>query len=345
MSTPQYVDVSVFNGSIDWAAYKAWATSFDGISRVAMRSSYGTGYIDAKFEEYRAGALAAGIDIIIYYHYAYPELNQAAQEANWQHQVVGNIREQDLLMLDYEENTQTATAQWALEWLATQEQNYAGRLPIIYAADSYITQHLQDPRLARFPLVLADWQFTPNERPACPAPWSSYSYLQYTDRATNIPGIPGAMDANIYLGTETIDMQQVSIDISNPAVAEYFTQVDAEHWQDKKSGNIIQFGDLAFYKSFGNAALCGLTFLGLPTSNEIPLDANGATIQHYERADLIYDPQHAHDNPPGSGSIYLGNIDRSLAQRVAAARADIQAAAALIGDTATHILNTSDQLK
>ncbi len=199
--TPQFVDISVFQPlNIDWNAYRAWSAQCDGIARVSLRSSYGTGYTDQHFVAYREGAINAGIDVIIFYHYAYPQFNSAVAEADYQHQIVRGIRPNDVMMLDYEENVSEATAEWAYEWLARQEQNYGGKRPSIYASDSYIRQRLQDNRLARYPLTLANWQFTPTERPACPPPWSTYTYLQYTDKATAIPGIAGAVDADIYLG-------------------------------------------------------------------------------------------------------------------------------------------------
>lgn len=199
--TPQFVDISVFQPlTIDWKAYRTWAAQWDGIARVSMRSSYGTGYTDQHFATYREGATNAGVNVIIFYHYAYPQFNSAVAEADYQRQVVGKIRADDLLMLDYEEPVLQATADWAYQWLARQEQNYSGRKPTLYASDSYIRQRLHDTRLARYPLTLANWQFTPAERPPCPPPWATYTYLQYTNKATNIPGIPGAVDADIYLG-------------------------------------------------------------------------------------------------------------------------------------------------
>jgi GH25 family lysozyme M1 (1,4-beta-N-acetylmuramidase) len=201
MTTPLYVDISAWQpASIDWQAYKKWASSFDGVSRVAIRSSFGYHYTDLHFAAYLHGALSVGIDHIIFYHYAYPQFNSPESEADWQHGVVGSIRSNDVLMLDYEENKPQATADWAYRWLVRQEQNYR-KLPLLYASDGYIRARLQDSRLARFPVVLADWQFTPTERPPCPPPWTSYEYLQYTDKAT-IPGMGSGIDANIYLGKE-----------------------------------------------------------------------------------------------------------------------------------------------
>jgi len=191
--------VSSFQGVIDWSAYAAWAASFDGVSRIAMKSSEGVGFTDPRFYGYRQEALAAGIDRIIFYHYGKPGLgNSPISEANWQARVCGPVRASDVLMLDYEEDVREATADWAYHWLVQQQRNY-DKHPTIYASDDYVRTRLQDARLASFPLTLANWQFTPNERPACPPPWKLYRYLQYTDRAT-VPGIPGDVDADIFLG-------------------------------------------------------------------------------------------------------------------------------------------------
>jgi len=197
---PQYTDISAWQGAIDWVAYCKWASQWDGIARVAMKSTEGVGFTDPRFQANRAGALAAGIDVIIFYHYARPNINSAIAEADWQHQVVGAIRSNDVLMLDYEENVPQANAEWAYEWLSQQEKNYSGKLPTLYASSSYIKERLQDSRLATYPLTMADWQFSPDERPVCPLPWKSYEYLQYTDRAANIPGIAGTVDADLFLG-------------------------------------------------------------------------------------------------------------------------------------------------
>lgn len=62
--TPQFVDISVFQPpNIDWKAYRAWAAQWDGIARVSLRSSYGTGYTDAHYKAYRAAVEATGIQI------------------------------------------------------------------------------------------------------------------------------------------------------------------------------------------------------------------------------------------------------------------------------------------
>src|SRR5882762_10499844 len=153
MSTPTFCDLSQFQPEqIDWQAYKAWSAQGDGISRVAMRSSYGLGYVDTHFQTYREGALAAGIDMIIYYHYSYPQYNNATGEANWQKQIVGGIRALDTIILDFEENVGEATSAWAYACRAQQEVNY-GKAPGLYSSTYYIHLRLQyDVRRTRYPL-------------------------------------------------------------------------------------------------------------------------------------------------------------------------------------------------
>lgn len=298
-----YADISAWQpATIDWRAYKQWS------SIVALRSSYGVGYTDAHYQAYRSGAEAAGLRII-HYHYAYPGINSAVDEANWQLKVVGPIGPNDLLMLDYEENNARANAAWALAWLAQQEANYSGKLPLIYASDGYVRSRLQDARLSKYPLVLADWQFSASERPACPPPWTSYIAVQYTDKQTNVPGIAGAIDANVWLGPETAEGDDMAIDINSPNVANYFEEQDAEHWMCKQTKCVVQYAMLTDYK-----ATNGLLHAGLPITNEIPISQFGAqyaaladsgiVVVFYERCVKAYDPSHKIDFPPGAGMVY-----------------------------------------
>jgi GH25 family lysozyme M1 (1,4-beta-N-acetylmuramidase) len=346
---PQFCDLSQFQPQyIDWQAYKAWSASRDGISRVALRSSYGTGYKDQHFDAYRTGALDAGIDVILYYHYSYPNLNKAQQEANWQHSVVGAIRAQDLLILDIEENVPQATGAWAYAWLAQQESNYGGKLPGIYASSSYIQQRLQDARLARYPLWLANWTFTPDARPSCPAPWTSYQFLQYTDKANGIPGIAGTVDANIFLDKTQPKPEEkpIMIDLNNPTVASHF-KAEGAAWKCKDKGHdyTIHGEILATYQKYGKSDLCGLSFLGLPLSNEIPIVGHvGVAYQRFERGVLCFDPvPHAVDTPPGleKARVYPLHIDSGVGQdpRVTSLQGENAALKALLASSKLGQIN------
>jgi GH24 family phage-related lysozyme (muramidase) len=105
--------------------------------------------------------------------------------------------------------------------------------------------------------------------------------------------------------------ETVIIDLNTPGVSNYFEAVpgNTNQWKCQSNGKIIQFGLLSSYRGWGNSGLCGLTFLGLPQSNEIPLSGvPGAVKQHFERGVLFYDPGHKADNPPGSGAVYAAHL-------------------------------------
>lgn len=97
----------------------------------------------------------------------------------------------------------------------------------------------------------------------------------------------------------------MQIDLNNAVVAMYLEAVAEKQWRCKKNGHIIQFGMLHFYRSYGQNAFCGLTYLGLPLSNEIAIDGlPGVVKQQFERGWLVYDPDHKFDHPPGAGEVY-----------------------------------------
>ncbi len=84
MIAPLFADISAYQGVIDWKAYHNWAKQWTGTSMVSMKSSEGIGFTDPRFVANRTGALSAGVDAIIYYHYGRPDLGNAPNlEADW----------------------------------------------------------------------------------------------------------------------------------------------------------------------------------------------------------------------------------------------------------------------
>lgn len=333
VGTPQFVDVSAYQGTIDWSAYCAWAKQWDGISRIAIKSTEGVGFTDPRFETNRAGALAAGIDVIIYYHFGRPNLgNTATDEANYMYSIVGDIRTNDQIMLDLEVQA-LATEAWASVWLSRQEQNYGGRLPGIYASSSYVESNLQYAPLNRYQLWLANWQFTPDERPPAPSPWTSYVAVQYTDRAANIPGIAGAVDASIFLGGPLVN--NTTYGPGSPDFDAWFTANDGDHWTCKQTGAVIQYGNLGLYRTLSISGY--LPVIGLPLENEQPhneTDGYYWSSQRFERATMVYDPDHKFDNQPGMGTSYLAHQQTQVVTVIPATlKADLQALPALATQT------------
>jgi GH25 family lysozyme M1 (1,4-beta-N-acetylmuramidase) len=274
-----YADVSAYQGkSIDWKAYCAGLRT-QGNSAViaAIKATEGVGYTDPDFEINRQGALAAGVDIILYYGFARPDLhNNPVDEANWLFHVVGAIRTQDLIMLDIEI---MSSGDWSYQWLTQQQKNYGGKVPVLYSYDSFIRSNLQDSQLKQFPLIVANYTYNEAARPACPPPWSEYLAIQFSDKFS-LPGIPGEVDANIFLG----EVNDMAIDINSPGVSAVFTEQSATSWLCKPTGKVLHDGMLSHYKANN-----GLALLGLVVSDEVEL-GNSKSKQYYQFGCRQYAP-------------------------------------------------------
>lgn len=112
---------------------------------------------------------------------------------------------------------------------------------------------------------------------------------------------------NLLLGNEIWIAERlednVKIDINSPNVGNYFTEQSPGWWNCKQNSKIVHGEILGFYCAIG-----GLLDLGLPVSNEIPLDGKGNTKQHFERGVCFFDPDHTYDNPPGAGRVYKAHL-------------------------------------
>jgi N-acetyl-anhydromuramyl-L-alanine amidase AmpD len=95
----------------------------------------------------------------------------------------------------------------------------------------------------------------------------------------------------------------------------YFTDLGNNIWRCTKTGYVVGHGILDFYRRYGGDALFGLTYLGLPLSNETAVAGyQGVVLQRFERGVVCWDPGHQVDNPPGSGPAYLMHLDRGPGQ-------------------------------
>jgi hypothetical protein len=99
------------------------------------------------------------------------------------------------------------------------------------------------------------------------------------------------------------------IDLTNPAVARFFRDLGNDVWKCNQTGFVVGHGILNFYRHFGGDGLNGLTYLGLPLSNEIGIAGHAGVVkQVFERAIVAWDPNHQVDSPPGAGKAYLMHL-------------------------------------
>ena len=202
------IDVSEFNGIINWKLVKA-----NGVDFAMIRIGY-RGYrtprlvIDSRALENIGGAQAVGIKVGVYFVTQAIDLNEAQEEALWV------IRQLDInqIKLDYpvaidtedsgarkegnppgradllDKDTRTMLCRGFLDVI-----RYQGRTPMIYASSNWYKQNLNVSELQNYDIWVADYLLDENKRPNFD---EKYHIWQYSD-VGSMYGISGAVDLNI----------------------------------------------------------------------------------------------------------------------------------------------------
>jgi len=217
------VDVSSYEGSINWAKVKAAGYTF-----AFAKATEGITITDSYFVGNQVNGTAAGMAMGAY-HFGRPENNSATAEANYFLSVAGPYIKACHLppVLDLEDppsgpglSTYFTSAQltaWVQTWMTT-VQNATGIAPIIYIGPSnasYVGSSLN---------VYGLWIDVYNSNPVNPPPnmgvWTNWEFKQYSWTGT-VPGISGTAncDMDVFHGT----MNQFNTLIGCNAVVADFT--------------------------------------------------------------------------------------------------------------------------
>lgn len=183
----QGIDVSKWQGNIDWARVKN-----AGIRFAMIRSGFGQSDVDPYFEQNVSNARAQDIPCGAY-HYCYAKTVEEAQtEAAFFLQTVQGKELEYPLALDLEDPSleplgKELLTQIAETFLAVVEQ--AGYYAILYANPNWLTNFFDAERLSKYDLWLAHWTDQPSYA-------GSYGMWQYTSTGT-VDGISGNVDRDI----------------------------------------------------------------------------------------------------------------------------------------------------
>lgn len=193
-STLKGIDVSYYQGTVDWAKVRASGRRF-----AFARVSDGVDHPDTKFARNWPAMKAAGI-VRGAYQFFRPAKDVDAQVNLLVTKIAaaGGLEPGDLPpVLDLETDgglpASTVVAR-AKAWLAKVEAAY-GIKPIVYTAafmSSIIGNHLAD-----YPLWVANYGAT---CPTMPSGWSEWRFWQDSDRGS-VPGVSGNVDTNLFNGT------------------------------------------------------------------------------------------------------------------------------------------------
>lgn len=194
--TIEGIDVSEYQGSVDWAAVKASGRVF-GIARINVGD-----HADPYFQDNWNGMRAAGV-IRGAYQYYKPSFD-AVQQANLVVSTVGVLGPDDLpAMLDIEilDGVAPATVVAKMQtWLEIVEAG-TGKRPLIYTGAYFWDDNIASTAFADYPLVIP-WYGT--NCPGVPDAWDGpgWRFHQYSETGT-VPGVSSnPTDLDHFNGTE-----------------------------------------------------------------------------------------------------------------------------------------------
>ncbi|MBS1120418.1 MAG: Lyzozyme (1,4-beta-N-acetylmuramidase) [Deltaproteobacteria bacterium] len=192
--TVKGIDVSKYQGTIDWAAVKN-----DGVEFAFVRVSDGLTFIDAKFDANWTGSRAQGV-LHGAYQFFRPEQDPIAQ-ADLLLSRMGPLQVDDLPpVIDVEADGGLPPDQVAASVRIWVEHVTAaiGRAPIIYTGFYFWRSHVGTEDFTSSPLWHA--QYSSAECPTIAPPWTDWAFWQYTSSGS-VAGITGNVDTNRFNGT------------------------------------------------------------------------------------------------------------------------------------------------
>jgi GH25 family lysozyme M1 (1,4-beta-N-acetylmuramidase) len=191
--TVEGIDVSVYQGTIDWHKVAAAGVEFSFI-----RAAYGISHVDSKFAGNWSGARAAGV-LRGAYHF-FREDEDPVMQADLFLDTMGPLEDDDLPpAIDVE----TADGQSAATivanvgaWIGRVKQA-TGRTPVIYSGKYFWNGNVgASAAFLDEALWIPQWGVT---CPDLPNPWTAWRFWQYSDTG-RVDGISGAVDRDRFNG-------------------------------------------------------------------------------------------------------------------------------------------------
>lgn len=199
-NSPWGVDLSQFNGTVDWDMLKQQGPAFTFI-----KATEGATIVDTSFAENWNAAKGKGI-IRSPYHFFAPKTSTVQAQIDNFCTTIGKLEVGDLPpVLDVESHkptswkglSQQAAADLVIAWLKGVKQRL-GVSPILYVNPNVCVEVLgNDPRLGDWILWLA--LYTTNPTPIIPKPFTAWTFWQYT-KTGNVKGVVGDVDIDRFNG-------------------------------------------------------------------------------------------------------------------------------------------------
>ena len=200
----QGIDISHYQGDIDWTLVKTATINECPIRFVLIKATEGASIVDENFKENFFQAREHGL-IRGAYHFWSKRSSAKEQAQHFLNNV--SLERGDLPpILDVEHKPKNKPVEEfqkdILEWLDIMEKTY-GVKPIIYTYLNFKMKYLSDKRFTDYPFWIAHYYV---EEMKYQGPWK---FWQHTD-AGRLPGIEGEVDFNIYNGS-FYDLQKLCL--------------------------------------------------------------------------------------------------------------------------------------
>jgi GH25 family lysozyme M1 (1,4-beta-N-acetylmuramidase) len=193
------IDVSTWNGDINWKKVKAAGIDY-AIIRVGGRYTSSGGYFtDSKYEQNLKGAIAAGIDVGVYFFSTAINTTEAKQEAAYVMSLISGYNINLPIVMDYEYATgpsgrlynahlsKAAATNVVKAFCRTVEAK--GYVGMIYASKSVLVSDMNASSIAKsYPVWNAQYNISDTLT-------TKHSYWQYSSSG-NVSGIDHATDTN-----------------------------------------------------------------------------------------------------------------------------------------------------
>ncbi|MBO5509137.1 MAG: glycoside hydrolase family 25 protein [Lachnospiraceae bacterium] len=192
------IDVSTYQGDIDWQQVKA-----SGVDTVMIRAGlrgYGNGKLkeDPSFVSNIEGATAAGLRVGVYFFSQATNEREGIEEANYVLGLIDGYNVSCPIAIDTEFVDDSDARTYNLDITSRTDGvvgfcetvKAAGYEPMIYANRNWFVQSLDMTRLGSYKLWVAHYAEEPN------FPYM-YNGWQYTEQGS-VPGITGSVDLNVW---------------------------------------------------------------------------------------------------------------------------------------------------
>lgn len=192
MATTLGHDVSSHQGDINFDVFK------NNSQFVICKASEGVLFRDPKLTRNKSEARRVGLQLG-FYHFARPDLNNSPQsEADWFLTAIGDLRDGELLALDYEANWGGDVVAWCKGFLDRIREKLSYNA-LIYLNQSYMNLNWKPVIDTGVGLWIAAYTGSPTNNSFNKGQWPFAAIQQYTS-SLKVPGITGNTDGDVFFG-------------------------------------------------------------------------------------------------------------------------------------------------